>query len=77
MATELLPVGGTVAMTLNQVYACPARAHIIHSKAAVEVSDEVGGTFTALTNANTVGAPNAAAFVKSTGAGNFITCKPY
>lgn len=77
MATEVIPTGVVVAMVQNQVYATPARAHYVHSKAVVEVSDEVGGTFVALTNSNTVGVPNGAAFVRSTTASNFITCKPY
>jgi hypothetical protein len=63
-------------MVQDQVYACPGKAHMVHSKAVVEVSDEVGGTFVALTNSNTVGVLNGAAFVKSTTANNVITCKP-
>lgn len=76
MATEVVPLGTTLAMVSGQVYACPARACFVHSKAVVEISDEVGGTFVALTNSQTVGAQCGAAFVKSTTASNFVTFKP-
>jgi hypothetical protein len=77
MATEVVPTGTTLAMVSGQVYATPARACFVHSKAVVEISDEVGGTFVALTGSNTLGVMCGAAFVKSTTAGNFVTFKPY
>lgn len=77
MPTELISIGVPTTVKQNIVYATPARAHILHAKAAVVISDEVGGTFVALTNAESIGAPNAGAFVKCTSADIVVTCKPY
>lgn len=77
MPQEYISAGPPFAMVQNVVYATPTKACFVHSKAVVEVSDEVAGSFVALTGVNTTGVANASAFVKSTTANNVITFKPY
>lgn len=77
MATELLPIGTPFTMVQNRIYATPARKHMIHAQAAVEISDTVAfAASDVLTNADTVGAENAAPFIRCTTANCIVTCKP-
>jgi hypothetical protein len=74
MPTELLPVGPPTTLVQNQVYALPARLVHVSSVSAVEISVN-GVAWNALTNANTVGAPTSAAFLRCPGGATIVTCK--
>lgn len=67
--TELLTIGPVHNITQNTVYALPARQVFVFATDAVEVSNEIGASFTALTGADTVGALTSATWIRCTGAG--------
>ena len=66
MPTTLLTIGNVQQLVQNIVYALPARLVFIKSDQSLETSNEVGGTFAALTGANTTGVNVAAGFVRNT-----------
>jgi len=74
MSTELILIGPTTTLTQNVVYALPARKVMVFSSLAVEHSYD-GTTFDALTNAETLGAETAAAFIRCTGGAAVVTVK--
>lgn len=71
-----ISVGVPFTMTQNVAHALPARLCYVFSKDAVTFSGEVGGTYVALTGANTLGVYCAGGFVKSAAVGTVILCKP-
>lgn len=72
-----LSVGTEQTMTQNEVYALPARLVFVKSSVAIEAADTSGGSFAALTGANTTGVNCAGGFVRCTTASATIRCKTY
>lgn len=69
--TQSIPLGPATSITQNVVYALPSRACIIASDAAVDVSQSIGGPFTAYT----AGLVTAGSFVRCISGNTVITCK--
>lgn len=76
MSTPVIVLGQPTVITQNVTYALPARAGRIHALAAIQISPD-GSTWDALTNAETVGADVASAFVRCTTADTTVVFKPY
>jgi hypothetical protein len=70
-----LTIGPEHTLTQDVVYALPARLVFVKSSAAIEVADTSGGSFAALTGANTTGINCAGGFVRCTTASPTIRCK--
>ena len=76
MPTQSLQVGVPTVITQNVVYAMPARACVVHSSAALEISYD-GSTFVAMAVSATNSSPIVAApFVRCTTASPTVTAKP-
>lgn len=77
-ATTFLEAGYIQTMVQNQVYGLPSQVVFVQASASVEVGMTDGTTgFTLLTNANTVGAPTAAPFIRATTGTTTICVKRY
>ena len=75
MPTISASPGKLLNMVQNTVYALPASRCFVKSSVAIEVSDLVGGTFAALTGANTTGVETSSLFVRCTTAAATLICK--
>jgi len=73
--TQALTPGVPTSIAQNVVWALPPNACFVYSSAAIEQSNEVGGSFTAATGANTTGVFLAGGFVRCTGGAAIVNCK--
>jgi hypothetical protein len=71
---QTLPIGASYIMLQNVEYALPPKLVYVTTSAAVDVSVN-GVAWSALTNANTVGAYTGAAYIRCTTAQPTIVCK--
>lgn len=74
--TNSLLIGPVNSILQNVVYAMPPRAVRVHALAAVEISVD-GSAWDALTNADTVGADAASAFIRCPGGNTSVVLKAY
>lgn len=72
---KTLLIGPELTLTQNVVYALPARLVFVKSVSAIESADTSGGSFSALTGANTTGVNCAGGFVRCTTGNTIIRCK--
>lgn len=76
MPTQSIQVGVPTTITQNVVYAMPARACVVTSSVALEISMD-GSTFVAMAVSATNAAPIVAApFVRCTTANAVVVCRP-
>jgi len=76
MPTQSIQVGVPTTITQNVVYATPARACVVTSSAALEISMD-GSTFVAMSVSATNAAPLVAApFIRCTTASPIVVCRP-
>jgi hypothetical protein len=73
--TLTIPTGVPTAILQNVVYALPAKACIIFSIAAIEISNLVGASFVAEAASATTGLQVSGGFVRCTSANTTVTCK--